>query len=312
MNNRTLFIVLAALLGIYGLTRLFSGQRQATFDPNLAPIDTSAVTRLNIQPAGEATAFTLQRQEGGWAGKEDGRTVTLSPDAVSRALAALEQIRAQRVVAKSEAQWKDYGLSGEEARQFEVFAGEEKVANLYLGKLDFDQQTRSATAYVRTGDAPDVYAVDGFQTMNLPAGLTSLRDKTALKMKAGMEVTAVDYQQGSTAHRLERTPEGWLLQGHLLDSAKVENYLNTLRNLNATAFADGFEPAGQPPLKTLTLSGNNMAAPFRVEAYADTLGASPFVIHSSYRPDVFFRSDSSGLHQNVFGKLETLIKENGS
>ncbi len=307
MNNRTLFIVLAVLLGIYGLTRLFSGQREATFDPNLVQVDTAAVTRLQVHPSGDAPSFTLQREPEGWSGTQEGRTVALSEKAVHRSMAALESIRAKRVVAKSEDQWKDYGLSGEEARHLEVFADGEKAASFYLGKLDFDQQTRSATAYVRREGSPDVYAVDGFQTMSLPADLTSLRDKMVIRMDAGMEVTALAYQQEGQTLELERRPEGWMQGGTPLDSVQVAHYLNALRNLSGTAFADAFTLAGQQPVKTLTLSGNNMTAPFRVEAYVDTVGTAPFVIRSSYRPDVYFRSDSSGLYNSLFGKLESLI-----
>lgn len=307
MNNRTLFIVLVALLGIYGLSRLFSGKREATFDPNLVQVDTSAVTRISVQPSGSAKPFTLQRQAGAWSGKSGERTVALDPSAVNRALGALSSIRAKRVVAKTEAQWKDYGLSAEEARHFEAYAGDSKVADLYLGKLDFNQQTRSATAYVRTGDTPDVYAVDGFQTMSLPADLNSLRDRTVLKMQPGMEITAVDYQQPERQAQLERAPNGWLKDGEALDSMKVENYLNTLRNLSATTFADDFEPEGKTPLKTLTLAGNNMTAPFRVVAYRDTLAGTPFVVHSSYRPEAYFSSDSTGIYESLFGKLDGLL-----
>ncbi len=308
MNNRTLFIVLVALLGVYGLTRLFSGKREATFDPNLVQVDTSAVTRIVVQPAAKEPAFTLQRRAGKWSGQIGEQAVPLDPSAVGRALGALSSIRARRIVAKTEAQWKDYGLSAEEARHFEAFAGDSKVADLYLGKLDFNQQTRSATAYVRTGDAPDVYAVDGFQTMNLPADLNSLRDHTVLKMSAGMEVTAVAYQAEDFNIQLERTPNGWQQDGEALDSVKVENYLNTLRNLNAANFADDFNPAGKTSLKTLTLSGNNMTAPFRVVVYRDTMMSAPFVVHSSYRPETYFSSDSSGIYKNLFGKLDSLLK----
>jgi len=307
MNNRTLFIVLVALLGVYGLTRLFSGKREATFDPNLVQVDTSAVTRIVVQPAAKEPAFTLQRRAGKWSGQSGEQAVPLDPSAVGRALGALSSIRARRVVAKTEAQWKDYGLSAEEARHFEAFAGEEKVADLYLGKLDFNQQTRSATAYVRTGDAPDVYAVDGFQTMSLPADLNGLRDRTALKMTPGMEVTAIDYQQPGQQARLERTPNGWLKEGEALDSMQVETYLNALRNLSATTFADDFEPEGKTPLKSLTLSGNNMTTPFRVVVYRDTLSGAPFVVHSSYRPETYFSSDSTGIYKSLFGKLDGLL-----
>lgn len=309
MNNRTLFIVLVALLGIYGLTRLFSGKREATFDPNLIQVDTGAVTHLTVEPSGEAPAFTLQRQPGGWSGAEDDRTVDLSTPAVSRALGAMTTIRAKRVVAKTEEQWKNYGLNKSEARHIQAFTGDQTVADIYLGKLDFDQQARSATAYVRKGQAPDVYAVDGFQTMNLPTDLASLRDRTVLKMGSGMEVTAIHYRDSGAAVQLERTPEGWLQDGAVLDSMQVEAYLNTLRNLSATTFADDFDPGGQPPLKSLTLSGNNMTTPYRVEVFRDTTQGSPFVIHSSYRPEVYFRSDSTGVYSSLFGKLVHLIRQ---
>ena len=93
--------------------------------------------------------------------------------------------------------------------------------------------------------------------------------------------------------------------GTSIDNMEVENYLNALRNLSATEFADG--PRSQLPIKSLTLSGNNITRPFHVKVFRDTVADTPFVVHSSYRPDTYFSSDSKGLYDGLFGNLDALL-----
>ena len=60
-------IVFLVLLGIYGLTKVFSGKKDQSFDANLIQIDTTQVTRLIINPkAPDETEISLTKEGAGW------------------------------------------------------------------------------------------------------------------------------------------------------------------------------------------------------------------------------------------------------
>jgi len=67
MNNRTLTIIFLALLGIYLLTRLFSGKQERTFRTELVQVDTSLVNKIELYPkTADGSTVTLQRSNDSW------------------------------------------------------------------------------------------------------------------------------------------------------------------------------------------------------------------------------------------------------
>jgi len=308
MKNRTLLIVLLVLLAAYGLIQLLTEGREASFRTSLLEVDTSEISKLVIDPKGKPASFELERTGRQWIARRGEVEAQVGPDKMDRLFSSISNLRTQSVAAKSEDQWPKYELGEAEAHKVEVYAEGSKQAGLYFGKMDFNQQQRKATTYARVEGEPEVYALDGFQTMGLVQGFDNYRNRTVIKMKPGMEVTQFEYQRPNGAVSFQRTPEGWQSGGQMLDSMKVENYLNVLRNLKADAFADAFDPAlaAQWPKEQLQLSGNNILQPFELTVYRDTSAEQPFIVHSSYNPDAYFRSDSAGLYSKLFKPVEEL------
>ena len=68
MNNKILLIILVALLAIYGLSKLFSGNKETTFKTELIQVDTAVVSSITIAPRGGEPPFTLKKESGQWIG----------------------------------------------------------------------------------------------------------------------------------------------------------------------------------------------------------------------------------------------------
>lgn len=322
MNNKILLFVLVALLAIYGLSRLLSGNKETSFRTELIKVDTAAVNSITIDPRGEEPPFTLKKESGQWIATRDALSIKAAQSAVQSLLTNLSLIKTKHIAAKSEDKWAEYQVADTSGTRVQVYGpGGKLLEDFIIGKFDFQQapgapqqmqfqqQQPIITSFIRLSGENETYAVEGMQIISMGQGFDSYRNKDILRMTREMEVTAFEYQLEDTLIRFQKTPEGWATDGLMLDSMKVENYLNVLRNLSGTAFADDFDElaAGQLPRQQLSLSGNNIEEPFRVTVYRDTTREKPFVIFSNYNPDAYFASDSSGVYQKLFrgvGALE--------
>ena len=315
MNNKILLIILVALLAIYGLSRLFSGDKETTFKTELIQVDTAAVGSITIDPRGEEPPFTLKKEGGQWIATRGALNIKAAQSGVQALLSNLSLIKTKHIAAKSPDKWAEYQVADTSGTHIQVFDdGGKLIEDFIIGKFDFQQapgapqqmpmqqQQPIITSFIRLNGENETYAVEGMQVISMGQGFESYRNKDLIRMKREMEVTAFEYRLEDTLIQFQKSPEGWAANGLPLDSAKVENYLNVLRSLPGSSFADDFDElsASQYPQQQLTISGNNIQEPFRITVYRDTTREAPFVIASNYNPDTYFLSDSSGVYQKLF------------
>lgn len=326
MNNKILLFILVGLLAIYGLSRLFSGDKTTTFKAELIQVDTAAVSSITIDPRGEEPPFTLKKEEGQWIATRDALSIRAAENAVQSLLSNLSLIKTKHIAAKSADKWAEYQVADTSGTRIQVYdGGGNLMEDFIIGKFDFQQapgmqqqmpmqqQQPIITSFIRLSGENETYAVEGMQMISMGQGFDSYRNKDLLRMKREMEITSFEYQLEDTLLRFQKTPEGWAANGLMLDSMKVENYLNVLRSLPGSEFADDFDElsAGQYPQSQLSISGNNIEEPFRVTAYRDSTRAKPFVIHSNYNPEAYFASDSAGLFQKLFKPVGAFVSKSG-
>lgn len=307
MNNKTLFIVLIALVGVFILSKVTKGDKSRSFDPLVVEVDTASVDKIEIvRKAQPGTVVTITREPSGWS-VSDGNVIAPAPASnVASTLAAVSRIEAQRIVARSKEKWPDYEV-GEEANHISVFVKGDRVAELIIGGFKFDQARRSASTYIRRAGETDVYLVEGFLAMQLTQGMDTYRDNTILKTEP-TDVTRIEYSVGQDVHVFSRqTGEEWYYAGmEAIDSAAMAGYLNGLRNVSSRDFVNAL-PAGGSEKASLRISGNNMnpAEITLFELASDS--TTSFVLRSTLNQGAYFASDSSGVYEKVFGNLEELL-----
>lgn len=314
MNNKLLLLALLILLGIYGLIRLYSNKKEKSFNPELIAVDSLSVSSITIDPKGPELAFSLQKENGNWMATNESLTIKANPKQVEQLLAALSMIKTKQIVAKTPDKWPAYEVEEGTGHHIMVYEKGKLKEDFLVGKMNFNQQMRSATLYIRLNGENEVYAVDALQAMSLGQGFDSYRNKTILKFSPEMEVTTFRYEWPDTTWRFEKSAAGWTLGGTTpLDSMKVEQYLNVFRNFSGTAFADDFDElkAGDYPTQTLVLEGENIPDAFHVQVYIDTSRTEPFIIRSNYNKDSYFLSDSSGIYQQLFKTPAELMPDQG-
>ncbi|MBK8503618.1 MAG: DUF4340 domain-containing protein [Saprospiraceae bacterium] len=302
MNNKTLAIVFGALLLVYLLTKVLSGNRERSFDPNVISIDTAAVNRIMIHPAQGEDQFELLKTGADWQLQKNSEQYQATTTSVSALLSNMTRITADRIVSKDTEKYKDYAVDDEGGTRLELFSDQKKLGDIIVGRFNFNQATRSGISYLKKSDEPEVYSVEGFLSMSLSQGFDNYRNKTLTSINAG-DLTKITIEGVGDATTVVRTDSIWRYpSGMEVDSAVIASYLNTVRSVTGSTFVNGRSDAGER-IKWLKLEGNNMAAPVEIVCYSSQDTSHHFVIHSSTNEEGYFFSDSSGIYSRFFDKF---------
>ncbi len=299
MNNRTLAIIFAALVGIYLLSKLFGGNRDRSFDPVIIAMDTSAIEKIIVRPANNAVEFSLEKDNGAWKLIAGGKIYSATTASVNSLLATLVEVKAERIVSKNPEKQADYGVDQVAGTELELHSSKGVEEHIVVGRFSFNQATRSGISYLKDKDSDAVYAVDGFLSMSLTQGSDNYRDKTVTQLST-TDVTKITLTEGDSEFQYLKSDAGWTMEtGESADSAKMVSYLNNLRTVTGTTFAELEAQRGES-LQQLEVDGNNMAGPVVIDCYESVDTSHHFVIHSSINPEADFFSDSSGIYNRIF------------
>lgn len=303
INNKTLGIAFAALLIIYFLSKLLGGNKERSFDPQILSIDTAQVTKLVVDPANEDAPFTLERTGSGWGLTKDGKTYGATATSVNSLMGNLIDVKAERVVSKNPERHRDYSVDDTTGTRIEVLGGSKKLADVVVGRFNFNQATRSGISYIRLKDAPAVYSVDGFLSMSLSQGPDNYRNKQITSLNSE-DITRITLDASNAQKSYQLAGTTWQDEsGNLIDSAKMVTYLNNIKSVMGVTFADD-QAAQGTKVSTLRIEGNNMAGPLEVNVYTAQDTSQQFVVHSSANAEGYFYSDSAGVYKRLIGSFD--------
>jgi len=305
MNNKTLAIVLVVLIALFLLSKIFNKKTDRSFVTEIIQIDTSAVNKVVFHPkAAEGQGYELNKTNGTWQVSNGSITATATQASINSLLSNVNNITANRIVAKSEDKWLDYEVNAEKGQRIEFKNGSNTLEDLVIGRFNFNQQTRSATSYIRRNNDSNVYAIDGFMSMSLNQDMNSFRNKELARLSKdeiiGLELTEAGVTKSAEKENL------WVRNDRsVIDSTKVAQYLQSLSSINGSAFVDGFDFNSNSKIKSLKVSSSG-SADLTIDCYQSNSSEQPFVIHSSANSDAYFSSDSTGIFKRLFLDLNFL------
>ena len=308
MNNKTLAIIFAALLGLFLLSKLFSGPKNRSFDPQLLQIDTSAVDQIIVDVLDGEDYELVRAQHGKWLGKKANREIETKRGSVAGILGQMASLKILRITTKDQAKWPSYEIEEGKAKAKITFKSKSKaIQTLVVGGFRFNQQARTAQSFVRTDKGNEVYAIDGFASMSLGQNFDTYRDKTVLQVDKNI-IKAIDIIQGENKFSMSSGVAGWIDQdGTLLDSTKVANYLNVISNFSASGFND--EHRGGDFQNTISVHTTTENTPFQIHVEKAIGAPMPLAITSTMFPNVVFAGDSVSVVDKLFlGKGDFLIE----
>jgi len=309
MNNKKLVLILVALLGIWGISKLFSGERDKSFKTELIKIDTASVNKILLNTGADNFEDVILTKEGNdWFVSKNNFTTKASEGSIKPLLDQLALVKTKRIAAKSEKKWKDYEVEDGNSARLRIYNGSKLLEDVIVGKFSFNQQAKTMTSFVRLNGSPEVYAVDGMMSMNAKRDFNSFRNK-ALATVAKDKAIHIGYTNNidSTQIDLLYSNNNWMNKDVIADSTKIANYLNGLSNLNGADFSNTFDEVKAKELlqEAVSIRTSDNTNPIVIYCYKNE-GDKPFVIHSTLNKDAYFLSDSTGIYQTIFGELKSI------
>lgn len=305
MSNRNLLIVFITCLALFFAGKLLRNNRSASFDPVVVAVDTSHIDRIKFIAGGPTQSeFELVRVDSTWEAIQGNIQVQLEPSARKAILTSLASLNANRVVTNDASKYPEFEVDDTQASKVIVWQGQKQVAELAIGGFRFNQQAQTASTYVRKGDKPEVYLIDGFAGLALKARFEQFRNKKIVNSDAA-DLTALEWMNATgSKQKIQKEDGAWYYAGmEAVDSTSFSAYLGGLVNAQGTTFSDRTSTQGLTLAEKLTLFGNNMNEPTIIRAFHSPDTIAPFLIHSTVNPEALFNSDSSGLYKKVFTDL---------
>ena len=215
-----------------------------------------AVTRIIISDR-EAEVEVINT-DGLWSAvSADGR-VPADSDKVTQLLDKLAELNAPWPVATSAASAERFAVTDESfQRRVGLYAGDDEVALIFLGTSPGFQRV-----HARRAESDDIFSV-ALSNYELPVTLDGWLDKGLLGMSAAPQRIALKVMADADVADLtladallQRSEEGWLINGEAADQAAAETYVNRFKTLQVLGLAEAVDEA-PVNLAQLTLSGTN-------------------------------------------------------
>jgi len=223
---KLIFGVLTILVVTLVALRVLGGDRGAPAGSSLSlgdhVDDETALIRL-LGPGDDSVR--LERTRGSWT--VNGYPVDSAT--MAETIDGLRNAGAARLVARSPDNHARMGVADETARRIEIGSpGNPDVAFL-LGDSGADGR------YVRIPDASEVYSIRDEAVATLDGPAIHWRDRLIAAVDTGA-VSTIVVNRGGSLLTVQRTPEGWVVDGEPADGAVAAALLGTFAELKASGF----------------------------------------------------------------------------
>ncbi|WP_136480927.1 DUF4340 domain-containing protein [Cognatitamlana onchidii] len=308
-KNNILIIVLIGLVLLFVATNYFKKNSNTNFKSEVIQLDSSMVNKIVIRSSlvTEEEPIIISKDNDSWLVEQGTVKTKANQSTVKNTLGQLEEMKTERLVAKSKDKWKAYALTDSLAQCVEIHQqGKEQITKLYFGKTTYKQSQNpgyggrpsvDASTYFRIDKNPKTYATKSGLANTFKRNFNTWRNTEFIKVDKDL-ITQLKFEtEDNSGFSLSKNESVWTMGNLTPDSTKVAQYLNTLRHQNSSKFANEFTPKSKADYK-LTIQGNSIED-LVVKAYRDSI-KNKFFLNSSQHPNVFVESDSTGLFKQLF------------
>jgi hypothetical protein len=290
--NRFLLPVLGALLALQLLVTA------AVYRPGADDDTEAALPLLESGAAARADSLRVSDGDGASAGiarSGDGWTLAgsglpVAPGRVAGLLAALEADPGWPVAQSPSARERFAVAEDAFERRVELLAGDEVLATVFLGTAPGFRQVHARAA----GDDA-IYSID-FNAYDAPTDDSGWLDRGLAAIPGP---TAVRWD----GHRLERSDDGWRLDGAAVEDGSADDLVRALEGLQVTAVAEA--PAEETVARTLVVDSGDDAIELTLAAGDETR----FLKSSAWSP---WFTISRYDHDRIADSLEALVGSDGT
>jgi len=322
LGNRNLLLILLALLVVFGIFRYISNKKgENTFQTAIIPkLDTNKIDGMMIFPGRMQVGirgnlynqpFIFSRKGDKWYISQNDVHSSAELRSVAYVISQLEKISPDRLGSNNPKDWKEYCVNDSLGTRVVLLYGKDTALDVMVGRFSYVASQKQAISYMRLRGQKEVYAVDGFLSLNITEDFDAWRNK---KVMPGDYPTwtklTFTYPADSGFIISKDSNEQWVFaDGTKPDSATAANIIKDINNQNYGTFVNNFDVNGKQALFTMKVEGSDFT-PVLVKAYpADSI--NKYAITSSLNPESFFSGNKGGMFSKVFlGKRAFIKKEN--
>lgn len=292
-----IFVILLVAVFAIQINKNKKGER--SFRAELMEFNIDDVTSLSLQTKpGDSNILYLMLKNGEWLVNVNDKSYDADSDLVKNMINELASLKAVQKVAASKDKWSNFDVTDSTGVHVKVNSDKKVIGDIFIGSFSYNQNTRKPKTYVRLNKEKDVFAVEGYLSMTFNRDLNGLRDKSIFRgNKKDFIRISVKYPADSS-FILSKEENGWMINGVIADSAKVETYLGSLAYLTGSEFREDTDVSlmASAPM-SITLEGNNMSS---VEIKAIKFEDGSTALLSSENPKSVFNGDSQNLFNKIF------------
>ncbi|MBT8233580.1 MAG: DUF4340 domain-containing protein [Saprospiraceae bacterium] len=303
-NNKILGIIFIGLLALYFIKKVVSKPEVRSFKEVLVSVDTASVNKLIYYPKGGSPVITLQRNGSNWTANNGTKTVDAVSGIIQSMLAPTTEIKPLQLISKSKEKWADYEVDDASGKKVELYNGDKLLSSFYVGRFNFNQNTKTAKTYMRLSGEDDIYIIDGFLSMTYEKQFDDFRNKNLFNGLNSENITGLKIS-GDVNIGLGKDISGqWIDdEGLTKDSLSVARYIQSLSNARGSEIIDDYSPHNNL-ISQINISTKDNINNQNIDIYKE--GDNSFIMKSSSN-DVFFKTDSSGIFKSLYLDLKELL-----
>jgi Domain of unknown function (DUF4340) len=321
IGNKGLLLILLMLLALFGLFRYISSKHsENTFQTALIPhIDTTRLTgmvifakKLDASPKGvrghSLPPFVFDKRGKDWYVSQEGVTSRAAEHSAKYLISLIAAISPDRLGSNDPKDWKQFNVTDSLGTRVVFLYGKDTVADVIVGRFSYIPQEKKGISYLRLSGQKEVYAVEGFLSMNITEDFDAWRDKKIMPEEPGNwnKLTFI-YPSDSGYVLLKDSNDSWKFgDGKKPDSLTTVKAVEEIANQNYGTFINKFDTNGKPVVFRLKIEGSGFNAVVLKAYVADT--ANKFAITSSINPGSYFSGKADFLNR-IFRSRSSFYKK---
>ncbi|MGD8307339.1 MAG: DUF4340 domain-containing protein, partial [Ignavibacteria bacterium] len=260
--NNSILTALFAVLLILVIIIFFvnSDKDERSFRDILVDIDTTAVSEIVINSgANNFNPLRIFKEKDDWfVVLKNSKTASVPMTTITRIFTELSEIKPKRLASRTKEKWSEFQVDSAGTR-VRVSEGNRKTLDIVLGRINYQEQYRNVSTYVRLYNDNDVYETDGFLTYTFNQTTDTFRDGSVIKGDYNTWNNIKFEYPSDSSFTLIKLNGNWTIDNVETDSAKTFNYLKSVSGLNKKNFADDYElKTGETAKYKLTISNVNL------------------------------------------------------
>ncbi len=304
-KSKILYIVLAVLAValVFNTVRTnIKGER--SFRTTLVDFDPQKIDQMIL--LGHDSEIKFTRDNDKWTVAQETKVHSADAQSVENILKELSTMKIERLVTKDKAKLGEYEVNDTLGTTVQLYSKGKKVADVVVGRFNYRQTGNrqggiQLSTMIRLAKETDVYSIEGALSMSVKRDFDSFRDKTVVRFDPD-KLQSIEFTYPSdSSFTLTRGSDVWFMNRDTVDTGKVINFLNDIKETRASSFATDFDPAGALEFQMkATFSGQ---APVEVKAYKQ---GEKYVFVSSLNESPL--SDAEYLFKRLFASQKKFVK----